>query len=350
MGVSDHDGALALKIFVCPTCGAGLSIADGGAAPCPSCGRSFESVQGVVDFVSAREPGSERAYYDEYYRFRGARAPACDPLTLARMWTGPSAPWEMQRVWERLGDIGGKTVLLLGNGESAAELYLLTARPRALIYSDLSPVGLRALCTELGHVSNVFFAAIDALGLPLRDASVDVVYGFAFVHHLPDLDRFLCEVARVLAPGGRAVFMDNAYSPLWQHVKLVWLRPLMWLSHRREPRSPEDLRDTVAGGLREGVLAARIRAAGGEPSFERVAFLYYYWKRASVSLFPGLFRRVPRHDLISHALKRIDLELARLRFVRRNMIRLVWGFDKPLDAAAASGPPAPLPARRRSRQ
>ena len=55
----------------------------------------------------------------------------------------------MQRVWDRLGDLRGRTVLLLGNGESYAELYLLTQEPRAIIYSDLSPVGLRELGADV---------------------------------------------------------------------------------------------------------------------------------------------------------------------------------------------------------
>ncbi|MGA2927881.1 MAG: methyltransferase domain-containing protein, partial [Solirubrobacteraceae bacterium] len=247
-------------MFICPSCGAGLSIRKRERATCPGCARVFACEQGVVDFAHDRGPGSERAFYDEHYRRAGAALAAQDPAALARAWTGPDAPWEMQRVWARLGAIDGKTVLLLGNGESAAELHLLSANPRLLIYSDLSPVPLQALSRELEARDNLMFAAIDALELPLRDASVDLVYGFAFVHHLPDLDRFLAEVMRVLAPGGRAVFMDNGYSPLWQHVKLVWLRPLMWYSHRREPRSPEDVRGTRAGGLREELLAARTRA------------------------------------------------------------------------------------------
>ena len=319
-----------LEIFRCPACGAALAAADAGASRCSGCGRVFASESGVLDFVADALPGSERAYYDDYYRAGAAPPPCADPASFAGAWTGADAAWEMQRVWEALGQISGKTVLLLGNGESAAELYLLTGRPGLLIYSDLSPVGLGLLRGAIGEVDDrLLFAAIDALALPLRDASVDLVYGFAFVHHLPDLDRFFAEVLRVLAPGGRAVFMDNAYSPLWRHLKLVWLRPLMWFSHRRQPRSPQDIRDTFAGGLREDALDVAIRGAGGLPWFERVAFLYYYWQRVSVSLFPELLRHVPRHDLISRALKRVDCELARYRCVRRNMIRLVWGFDKP---------------------
>jgi SAM-dependent methyltransferase len=323
--------AVALDIFQCPMCSAGLPVVKGASEiRCSSCSWKCDSVDGIIDFVGRREPTSERSFYDGYYRSHTGAVSPGDVTSLAASWTDRDAPWEMQRAWERLGDIAGKTVLLLGNGESSAELYMLTCRPRALIYSDLSPVGLAALSRRFGGLDNLFFAAIDALDIPLRDESVDIVYGFAFVHHLTDLDQFLREVARVLRPGGRAVFMDNGYSPLWQRTKLFLFRPLMWLSHRREPRSPEDVRDTIRGGLRETVLAQRIRAVGGVAWFERVAFLYYYWKRASVSLFPEVFRWIPRHDLVSLGLKQLDLRLARLKAVRRNMIRLVWGMDKPL--------------------
>lgn len=318
-------------VFECPACRAPLSVPLAGETRCQGCGRVFESREGVIDLVSGPDRADERAHYDQYYGASASRERTSphDLDRLAANWTGPDAPWEMERVWAHLGDIAGKTVLLLGNGESQAELYMLTRDPGMLIYSDLSPVGLSTIAGGLGERENVLFAAIDALDLPIRDGSVDLVYGFAFVHHLPDLDRFFSEVARVLRPGGRAVFMDNGHSPLWQHLKLIWLRPLMAFSHRRDPRSPEDVRDTMAGGFREEMLAVRIRATGAQPWFERVAFLYWFWMRASVSLFPGLFARVPKRELIARGLRAIDARLARLPFVRQNMIRLVWGLDRP---------------------
>jgi SAM-dependent methyltransferase len=321
----------AADLFSCPVCGSGLGLVDGeDAMRCEACGHAIAAVDGVLDLVPEARRGPERAFYDDFYeRAQAAQRP--DSLeALAGTWTAPGAPWEMQRVWNRLGDLRGLTVLLLGNGESHAELYMLTKEPRVLIYSDLSPVGLRELRGdgELARDGSVLFAAIDALDLPLRDESIDLVYGFAFAHHLPDPERFLAEVARVLRPGGRCVFMDNAYSPIWQWLKLGSLRPLMGLSHRREPRSPEDIRDTMSGGFREERLSEAIRRVGGEPWFERVAFLYYFWKRASVALFPKVLRVIPRHDLVSTALMRIDRFLSRFRWVRRNTIRLIWGFDK----------------------
>jgi SAM-dependent methyltransferase len=209
---------------------------------------------------------------------------------------------------------------------------MLTREPELMILSDLAVAPVRAIRDAYGLAGTdapIRFAAIDALDLPLVDASVDVVYGFAFVHHLPDMDAFLREVMRVLRPGGRAVFMDNGYSPVWQHTKTTLLRPLFAYSHRRLPRSPEDVVDTLRGGFKVGDLRPRIEAAGGRPWFVRESFLYYFWHRASRSLFPGAMRRIPRHERIGPRLAAWDRSLSRFRLYRANLIRMVWGFDKP---------------------
>jgi SAM-dependent methyltransferase len=290
----------------------------------------------MLDFVAAAHAHSsegERAYYDQYYSDQPGWARLdLDLSSLGARWHGPQAPPERRAAWRRLGELQDKTVLLLGNGDSYPELYLLTARPAVLIYSDLSPAGLRSIRDGFdvdGYQERLLFAAIDACDLPFFDGSVDVIWAFAVAHHMPDLDRFLGEAARVLRPGGRCVLMDNAYSPLWQRLKLGALRPLMRLSHRREPRSPEDMRDTLAGGFREEDLARRITAVGGRPWFERQALFSYMWHRASVALFPDELRFLSRHRSIDSVLVAVDTHLARFKPVRRNLVRLIWGFDKP---------------------
>lgn len=194
-------------------------------------------------------------------------------------WRDLWAPQD-QYVWEALGGIRGKRVLLIGNGDSTKEMYLLTQNPAGLVYSDLSPhavANIRDQFDTSDYADRLAFAAIDAHELPLSDGSVDIVYGYTMVHHLPEIERFFAEVMRVLAPGGRCVFMDDAYAPLWHYAKQTVLRPLMKYSHKTTGISPEDYRFSMTGGFREKALSKLIRATGGRPWFRRTAFLQYVW-------------------------------------------------------------------------
>ena len=321
---------IVLREFVlrCPTCGSGLCVSDSGRrALCNGCGRDASTTAGVVQFVRDEERRLEQAYYDSVY----LESAPNDLNDLHAAWRSLYYPMN-RRVLARVGDVRGRVVVLLGNGTSSKELAFLERDPALLVVSDLSPTAVAALRDQwLPHGQpNVVFAAIDALDLPFADGSVDLLYGYAFVHHLPDVDAFLAEAVRALAPGGRCVFVDNAYAPLWQAAKRTLLCPLMLYYHRLEEPSPEDLRFTFAGGFREEHLAGRILELGCRPWFERSGFVHYLVTRASERLPPqGLWRALVARDAFLAALIRLDDRISRFDAVQRNLIRLVWGLDKP---------------------
>lgn len=55
---------------------------------------------------------------------------------------------------------------------------------------------------------NVRFVRADATRLPFDDTSFDVVTGHSFLYLVPEPDRVLAEVRRVLRPGGRCAFLE----------------------------------------------------------------------------------------------------------------------------------------------
>jgi ubiquinone/menaquinone biosynthesis C-methylase UbiE len=284
----------------------------------------------LPDFVTSNGALDEHAHYESLYR-DSSSVSGRDFGELESCWSSLYYP-SNRILFEKLGDLRNRRVLLLGNGTSEKELSLVTQEPELIVLSDVSPSAVRHIRDryDLEPVrSKIIFAAIDAQDLPLADESVDVVYGCALAHHLPDLDAFLSETVRVLRPGGRAVFMDDAYAPLWQFAKRTILRPLMHYFHRLEPPSPEDLKFTLRGGFREEDLAPRIDRLGAQPWFERGGFVHYLVTRASERLPPRrLLRQVRASEQFLGALIRIDSLLADLPIIRHNQIRLVWGFDK----------------------
>jgi 2-polyprenyl-3-methyl-5-hydroxy-6-metoxy-1,4-benzoquinol methylase len=107
------------------------------------------------------------------------------------------------------GDLQGRRVLDFGCGSGENSL-LLARRGARVVGVDISEalLHLARRRMEVNHLADsAEFVAGSAHDLPLRDESVDVVFGIAILHHL-DLPRTSREVLRVLKPGGIAIFQE----------------------------------------------------------------------------------------------------------------------------------------------
>lgn len=111
-----------------------------------------------------------------------------------------------------LGDARGKVVLDYGCGDGL-NTVVLARRGAQVTALDLSPdlidVARLRLARNLRESdrSRVDFLVGSAHDVPLPDASADLVFGIAILHHL-DLGLAAREVLRVLKPGGRAIFQE----------------------------------------------------------------------------------------------------------------------------------------------
>ncbi|MGH2549994.1 MAG: methyltransferase domain-containing protein [Thermomicrobiales bacterium] len=80
-----------------------------------------------------------------------------------------------------------------------------------VVASDLTPEILhhaKASFEELG-LATIETRIADAEALPFEDGSFEIVTCRIAPHHFPNPDRFVTEVERVLAPGGRFVLVDS---------------------------------------------------------------------------------------------------------------------------------------------
>ncbi len=74
----------------------------------------------------------------------------------------------------------------------------------------LTPVGVEYLADRAAEYDGDAPVSVgDALYLPFRDASIDLVWSIHVLHHLPDPATALREVRRVLRPGGHLVIAET---------------------------------------------------------------------------------------------------------------------------------------------
>lgn len=116
-----------------------------------------------------------------------------------------------------LYDPRGKRVLLYGCGPALGAKDFVEAGAAEIVGIDISSAeieyGLR-VATEEGYADRVDLKVADAHHTGLPDQSFDVIMGTAILHHL-DVRLALTELRRLLAPNGRAVFLEPlAHNPI----------------------------------------------------------------------------------------------------------------------------------------
>lgn len=109
-----------------------------------------------------------------------------------------------------------RVVLDLGCGPGiSARAFRAVAKDDVIVGLDLSARMLRhALKDDVER--EIVWTRGDAHALPLADASVDVVTGHSFLYLLPDRDRALAEIARVLRPEGRLILVEPRAQSVWR--------------------------------------------------------------------------------------------------------------------------------------
>ncbi|HZZ92078.1 MAG TPA: class I SAM-dependent methyltransferase [Usitatibacter sp.] len=95
----------------------------------------------------------------------------------------------------------GKRVLDVACGEGYGSA-LLARHAREVTGVDVAPAAVAHARGVYAGVANLRFVEASCTQLPLGDASFDLVVSFETLEHIGEQERFLDEIARVLAPGG----------------------------------------------------------------------------------------------------------------------------------------------------
>jgi ubiquinone/menaquinone biosynthesis C-methylase UbiE len=123
----------------------------------------------------------------------------------------------------------GLIILEIGSGRGAgARLIRNIFHPSSIHATDLDVEMIRMAHTYLipEDRTGIDFCVADAAMLPFPDSSMDAVFGFGVLHHVPDWQSALNEVVRVLKPAG-IYFFEELFPALYQNffTKHILLHP-----------------------------------------------------------------------------------------------------------------------------
>ncbi len=124
------------------------------------------------------------------------------------------APW-MKDIF-KFDQYKGKKVLEIGVGTGTDHLQF--AKAGAILTGvDITPKSIELTKRNLelhGYGSNL--SVTDAENLPFEDRTFDIVYSFGVLHHIPDIQKAINEIHRVLSPNGKAIIaLYHKYSLFW---------------------------------------------------------------------------------------------------------------------------------------
>jgi SAM-dependent methyltransferase len=216
--------------------------------------------------------------------------------TFAR-YASPAAdtPYPLEFAYHALGDVRGKRVVDFGCGSGANTALLLRRGAHVWgidISEDLLRLAQRRL-TVSGRAGEATFIAGSAHDMPFPDASIDVVFGIAILHHL-DLDLVSREVRRVLKPGGRAIFQEPVRnSPVVRVVRSLIPYRAPDISPYERPLTDAEL-ERFAGGFSKWSVRAfalpHVQAGQLLPVVKNHWRKLYAWDRTLLERAPWLAR------------------------------------------------------------
>ncbi|KAK9828621.1 hypothetical protein WJX72_001129 [[Myrmecia] bisecta] len=123
----------------------------------------------------------------------------------------------IEEVLKWAGATSAKRVVDVGCGIGGSSRYMARkfgAEARGITLSPVQAQRANELAAEQGLGGQVSFQVADALDQPFQDGEFDLIWSMESGEHMPDKKRFVGELARVCAPGGRIIVVTWCHRNL----------------------------------------------------------------------------------------------------------------------------------------
>ncbi len=223
----------------------------------------------------------------------------------------------------------GKRYLEVGGGDGRFALELMK-QGYTVVETDIAPGSVqraRDFAVKAGVAERNLFVVADAENLPFRDASFDGVFMVASLHHLPNPEAGMRELARVTKPGGCVLVLREpaswffyAFWPL-----IVGLRAIIRRRNPGEPKSKAD--DETMGFSRRRLKKLFLGAGFTKVRITPVDYTKKFYANVIVVL-SRVFRRTMNPDpAMLRLLGAIDRGIARIPLLNE----LAWDWDSMME-------------------
>jgi len=186
------------------------------AAPDPRYAELASRIHGWLGHLASREAYIE-AQEEQYRRLRGRlglkllerRIRILLGWKTRKMVDRRAGDLEFQELERELATVAPRRVLDAGSGEGGVAMALGARHPEVRVEGvDVSTVNV-ATARQLNRFPNVTFrqGLMEEVHLAFEPASFDLVYSFAVLEHVRNVDETIASVMTVLRPGGRFCFV-----------------------------------------------------------------------------------------------------------------------------------------------
>jgi SAM-dependent methyltransferase len=119
-------------------------------------------------------------------------------------------------LWRTLVEWSPRRILEVGGGPGELSERMQKELGAQVSFLDISP-----RMVELARGRGVDAQVGDVQSLPFEDGTFDTVVAAWMLYHVPDIDRGLAEIARVLRPGGALIAVTNSVLHLSELRELI---------------------------------------------------------------------------------------------------------------------------------
>ncbi|MFD2371873.1 class I SAM-dependent methyltransferase [Brevibacillus sp. GCM10020057] len=238
---------------------------------------------------------------------------------------GRTADETWRQAMQSILDPRGKRVVDAGCGGGIYSKAWADMGAESVIGVDFSEVMLKAARDNCREEKRITFLrrAAHATGLP--DSSADVVFARALVHHLLELEPFVEEAWRLLAPGGVLIIQDRTMEdvlmpPSPTHFRGYFLEQFPHLLEKEAKRRPKDAK------VREALQKCGFVQIETKPLWE-VRRRYGQWAELKADLLARTGRSI-LHELDDEQLRtlvvRIGEKMAQQQTIEEQDHWTIW--------------------------